>query len=271
MLGGSFAGINPLHHLFPGDRERASPYQPSDRRFIDPIYIDLGGVDRFCSRRGCARHWRKAEAAVAALRALRHVDYPAVWEVKRDALSAAFADFRRAWRAAKASRHGIRRLQAGRWRQPSAPWSLRVRRRRRPAAPQRTRRRISTSGCNGSPSGSLPRRLNRARAAGLELGIYRDLALGAARDSGEDPASPDQYAAGVSLGAPPDPFRAGWTGMAAGAVRASRACRCSGLVRSSPSCAQICAMPACCASITFSATCGSSGCPMARRARTVPM
>ena len=44
-LGGSFVGINPLHHLFPGDRERASPYQPSDRRFIDPIYIDLGGVD----------------------------------------------------------------------------------------------------------------------------------------------------------------------------------------------------------------------------------
>ena len=47
---------------------------------------------------------------------------------------------------------------------------------------------------------------DRARAAGLDLGIYRDLALGAARDSGEIRASPDHYAAGVSLGAPPDPF-----------------------------------------------------------------
>src|SRR5262249_41979535 len=44
-LGGSVAGINPLHHLFPTDRERASPYQPSDRRFVDPIYIDLAGLD----------------------------------------------------------------------------------------------------------------------------------------------------------------------------------------------------------------------------------
>ena len=47
---------------------------------------------------------------------------------------------------------------------------------------------------------------DRARAAGLELGIYRDLAVGAARDSGEVWTSPDHYAAGVSLGAPPDPF-----------------------------------------------------------------
>ena len=39
--GGALVGINPLHALFPADRERASPYHPSDRRFLDPIYIDV--------------------------------------------------------------------------------------------------------------------------------------------------------------------------------------------------------------------------------------
>ena len=45
-LGGSLAGINPLHHMFTADRSRVSPYQPSDRRFIDPIYIDLNDVQK---------------------------------------------------------------------------------------------------------------------------------------------------------------------------------------------------------------------------------
>ena len=38
--GAAFFGVSPLHHLFPHDRERASPYHPSDRRFLDPILID---------------------------------------------------------------------------------------------------------------------------------------------------------------------------------------------------------------------------------------
>ncbi|MGL4440485.1 MAG: glycogen debranching protein GlgX, partial [Bosea sp. (in: a-proteobacteria)] len=34
-------GLTPIHALFAQDRERASPYHPSDRRFLDPIYIDV--------------------------------------------------------------------------------------------------------------------------------------------------------------------------------------------------------------------------------------
>ena len=41
VSGGRYAGLNPLHHLFPVDRNRTSPYQPSDRRFIDPVYISI--------------------------------------------------------------------------------------------------------------------------------------------------------------------------------------------------------------------------------------
>ena len=46
----------------------------------------------------------------------------------------------------------------------------------------------------------------RAQAAGLEVGLYRDLALGCAYDGGEVAAAPHLFATAVSLGAPPDRF-----------------------------------------------------------------
>ncbi len=48
----------------------------------------------------------------------------------------------------------------------------------------------------------------RAREAGLELGLYRDLALGCAYEGGEVWANPSLYSTAVSLGSPPDPFSA---------------------------------------------------------------
>ena len=47
--GSAYFGVSPLHMLFPRDRDRASPYFPSDRRFLDPILIDAldgGGLPR---------------------------------------------------------------------------------------------------------------------------------------------------------------------------------------------------------------------------------
>lgn len=83
QAGGRFAGINPLHLMFVNDRERASPYQPDDRRKIDPLYLD---VTRVAGAKPTA-----AELAEAArLRALSHVDYSAVWALKDRVLRRAF-------------------------------------------------------------------------------------------------------------------------------------------------------------------------------------
>ncbi|MBL8589819.1 MAG: 4-alpha-glucanotransferase, partial [Methylobacteriaceae bacterium] len=49
---------------------------------------------------------------------------------------------------------------------------------------------------------------DRARDAGLWLGFYRDLAVGAAPDGAEVWATQDRLIAGASIGAPPDPFSA---------------------------------------------------------------
>jgi (1->4)-alpha-D-glucan 1-alpha-D-glucosylmutase len=43
-LGADLLGLSPLHALFPSDRTKVSPYSPSSRFFIDPIYIDPAAV-----------------------------------------------------------------------------------------------------------------------------------------------------------------------------------------------------------------------------------
>ncbi len=74
-LGGALVGINPLHHLFPDDRGRASPYQPSDRRFLDPIYIDLEGLAAEFAGTGLSGLLAARRSTLAELRALKYVDY----------------------------------------------------------------------------------------------------------------------------------------------------------------------------------------------------
>ena len=86
-------GMNPLHALFPSDRERSSPYYPSDRRFIDPIYIDVADLPGMSGGGCAAAALAKHAGRIATLSALTQVDYSAVWPLKREILEAAFADF----------------------------------------------------------------------------------------------------------------------------------------------------------------------------------
>src|SRR5260370_27052376 len=75
--GAAMLGLNPLHALFGGARDRASPYHPSDRRFLDPIYIDVGALDDLPPVAATS-----SDEAMAALRAQASVDYPGVWALQ---------------------------------------------------------------------------------------------------------------------------------------------------------------------------------------------
>ena len=46
-LGISVLGLNPLHALFPHLPENASPYSPSSRDFLNPVYLDVEAIDEF--------------------------------------------------------------------------------------------------------------------------------------------------------------------------------------------------------------------------------
>ena len=85
----SAIGLNPLHALFPDRAEDASPYSPSSRQFLNPLYIDLNAVDEFPGLAALG-----LEAQVSALRAADMVPYAGVAHAKIAALRACYARLR---------------------------------------------------------------------------------------------------------------------------------------------------------------------------------
>ncbi|MFO1309536.1 MAG: glycogen debranching protein GlgX [Burkholderiales bacterium] len=224
--GGSIVGINPLHALFAGDRERASPYHPSDRRFLDPIYVDVEQVPDLAGAHDALALLARSGPDIARLSARAHVDYAGVWELKRAVLETCFAQFERRPGADPLVAEFDRFVAAGGppLRQfaifeaiaaahPRVPWQRWPDDLRRPDAPGvadfagRHARDIRFAlYLQWLAERQLDAAAGRARAGGLTLGFFRDLALGAAPDGAEPWANPGTYAQGASIGAPPDAF-----------------------------------------------------------------
>ena len=196
--GAAMLAINPLHALFNDRRDRASPYYPSDRRFLDPLYLDLPD----------ARPGGEATGMI---------DYPRVWAAKAEALHRRYAAFPGdpgfdAFVAAEGrALEDFAAFQTISETRPGTAWR---------DWPQDVR----------SPDGDGVRRLVVAhadrvrfhmyvqwlcaqqlaeaagRASGLSVGFCRDLAVGAAPDGAEAWSNDALLADGVWIGAPPDPI-----------------------------------------------------------------
>jgi glycogen operon protein len=195
--GAAVIGLNPLHALFPLDRSRASPYQPSHREFLDPIYIDVPGVPGV------------ADADL--------VDFPRVWAAKARVLQAEFdagaADDPAFDAFVTAGGEALRRFaefeaiaeieKSTNW--PRWPEHLRHPRASGVAAVHGERTRFACY-LQYRADTQFAAAAARANQAGLVPGFYRDLAVGSAPDGAEAWAHQDARLAGVSIGAPPDPF-----------------------------------------------------------------
>jgi len=227
--GAAYFGVSPLHMLFPHDRDRASPYYPSDRRFLDPIFIDAldgAGLPRDEAFDAALAAMAPAFAAASAT---RHVEFDAVWRAKRAALeawSAAFArahaarpgdpliaDYRRFVTSGGEALRRFAAFQAIAEGEAGADWRLWPQDLRdgeakaiEDAIEQRRQAFEFALFCQWLADRQLGRASKRAREAGLEIGFYRDLAVGAAPDGAESWAHDSQLARGVTIGAPPDPF-----------------------------------------------------------------
>lgn len=93
--GGDFVGLNPIHALFPANPESASPYSPSSRLWQNIIYIDVSAVDAFRKSEE-AQAWFARPDIQARLQAVRYkdyVDYAEVMTLKLDGLRLAFEYF----------------------------------------------------------------------------------------------------------------------------------------------------------------------------------
>jgi len=95
--GASFIGLSPLHALFPHNPASASPYSPSSRKALNPIYLD---VQTLVDLSGCHEAVQKvqSEAFQERLRSLREaelVDYPGVAAAKDGILRILWRHFER--------------------------------------------------------------------------------------------------------------------------------------------------------------------------------
>src|SRR5262249_40684504 len=87
-LGAVGIGLNPLHALF-DDRAEASPYFPSSRLFLNPLYVGVEAIPEF--PQAATTDFR---SAIEELRSREFVDYAGVADVKTKASSLAVEAFR---------------------------------------------------------------------------------------------------------------------------------------------------------------------------------
>jgi 4-alpha-glucanotransferase len=83
VRGADFVGINPLHALFWTDPDRCSPYFPSTRQFLNPLYIAIDVLD------GCVLE-SDEQASLGLLRRGDTVNYRAVAALKHRLLQRIF-------------------------------------------------------------------------------------------------------------------------------------------------------------------------------------
>jgi 4-alpha-glucanotransferase len=87
-LGCSVVGVNPLHAMMPANPAHISPYSPSNREFLNVLYIAVPQVPDFAECEEVRRHVSREEfrSRLAELRAAPNVDYVQVARAKFEAL-----------------------------------------------------------------------------------------------------------------------------------------------------------------------------------------
>ncbi|MCD9872297.1 4-alpha-glucanotransferase [Streptomyces guryensis] len=226
-LGAGFVQVNPLHAAVPGAPTDPSPYRPSSRRFPDPVHLRVEDIPEYAHAEDRSRIrgllGRAAELREAVLEKGALIDRDAVWALKREALElirevelgpgrrAAYVDFlaeqgealedHATW-CALAEVHGSDR---SRWpaalRDPRSPETARARRELMDRVDFHSRLAWLTDG-------QLTEAQRAAREAGMPVGIVHDLAVGVHPDGADAWAQQEYFAAGMSVGAPPDAFNA---------------------------------------------------------------
>ena len=199
-LRAAFLLVNPLHAPLPGLPQEPSPYYPSSRRFLNPLYLRLEDVP------GTSREALNAEPSL---------DRDRVYEVKIGLLEAAWLRARgraaASLRRFRAERPGLQEYAVfcaltevhGRaWRE----WPAELRHPASAAVARFAREQADRVGFHEWLQLQLDLQLREA--AGRPPMIVNDLAIGAHPDGADAWAWQGQLAAGVSVGAPPDPFNA---------------------------------------------------------------
>ncbi len=233
--GAAIVGLNPLHALFPHDPDRTSPYSPSSRLFLNPLYLDPEQIEEFQESTEVQRLITSAEfrGRLKALRAEELVNYTEVASAKMQVLELLYATFRshhlsadderaqsfRGFQAREGEqlhRHALfEALQEHFHRADPTVWGW-------PVWPSPYHDPASDAVNQFAQAHAervefyawlqwqSDRQLNRAGLrsfeVGLGVGLYGDLAVSIDRGGAEAWANQDLYALSASVGAPPDHY-----------------------------------------------------------------
>jgi 4-alpha-glucanotransferase len=221
--GAGFVLVNPMHAAQPVPPMEPSPYLPTSRRFLNPIYLrveDIREVAYLASTDRAVIEWQAEE--VRALNTHQgELDRDAVWAAKRSALESVYAAPRSPARQAAfeafcagegeglvdfatwcalAERYGL----------PTRVWPAHVRDPRsatveglRRELADRVRFHMWLQWCLDEQAERCQRTADKA---GMPIGVVHDLAVGVHPDGADAWALSDVLAQGVTVGAPPDAF-----------------------------------------------------------------
>nr|WP_246325436.1 4-alpha-glucanotransferase [Dissulfurirhabdus thermomarina] len=234
--GADLVGLNPLGLLFPAEPERASPYSPSHRGLLNPLYIDVEAVEELaeCAEARGLVSSPAFRGEIDALRRAEFVDYAGVARAKFRVLERLWAHFRRRHLDPPSARGreffafcaagGDELLKAGLFEAlaahlSAASWRAWPPGFRSPDAegaqaflerhPDRVAFHLYLQWLAERQLAAVRR---RARAAGLRLGLYLDLPVGVDGGGAEAWGDGSCCVPGVGVGAPPDDFNPGGQG-----------------------------------------------------------
>ena len=210
--GGDLVLVNPLHATAPTLPVQDSPYYPASRRWTNPIYLNPFELPAF------ERAIEDVTSHVAAFWGESwdddRIDRNAVWRAKRKALHILYDDVRpqidvdalepalRDWATwcVLAEAHG-------------PDWRVWPEQLRRPDAPavDKARRELADAvrfhaWLQQQCDEQLSRVQGEAKAAGMDIGVVHDLAVGTDPAGADAWALQDALALGARIGAPPDSF-----------------------------------------------------------------
>ena len=180
LHGAGYILVNPLHAAEPTSPMEPSPYLPTSRRFVNPLYLRVEAIPEFAQlpKRGRVRRLRDGVRKRAA--ALDSIDRDAAWAAKREALELVYAVTRTAGRdlafAAYRAREGaalddfatwcaLAEKYGSDWHQwPAGRCATPTPTACRSSSKSIRRQLISIDGCNGNSTSSwLLRRPRRCR------------------------------------------------------------------------------------------------------------
>lgn len=230
--GAQFIGLNPIHALYPANPDACSPYGPSSRRWLNFIYIDVTALEGYDTENVQAVVTdAEFQSTLEYARNVDYVDYGAVTRLKLKALDAVFAYYQdkylskntkqnKAFKAFVAEGgeslemlavYDAMQEKLAAEGKPSWGW---------PVFPKDYSDYHNPAVAKFKKANAMRIKFylflqwqaalqlesanEVAKAHNMEIGLYRDLAVGVSEGSAEIWGNRDLYSTDASVGAPPD-------------------------------------------------------------------